>query len=226
MFWTCPNTFHLHYHHLSQVHHYFLSWYSLTRLLISTIDPSSKFTIQLSRVIVQTFKWAHICPVFWQYTITLRKKCVESDQCVEELLRWHQGCRYCFALQDGTWDFSWDAVGGKGFILRWRGNHVAFLELWRDSRISTGNTVFLMCWPREVLSSIRHLYMSIWEGWRQLASTLHIWSRRGKMSFKNLVLHPHCLNTRAWLAIHDSSNFACMDIVLSSNILAKVGAQQ
>ena len=74
MFWTCPNTFHLHYHHLSQVHHY-LSWDSLTRLLISTIDPSSKFTIQLSRVIVQTFKWAHICPVLWQYTITLRKKC-------------------------------------------------------------------------------------------------------------------------------------------------------
>ena len=24
------------------------------------------------------------------------------------------------------------------------GNHVAFLELWRDSRVSTGNTVFLM----------------------------------------------------------------------------------
>ena len=47
------------------------------------------------------------------------------------------------------------AVGGKGLILRRRGNHVAFLELWRDSRISTGNTIFLMCRPREVLSSIR-----------------------------------------------------------------------
>ena len=31
---------------------------------------------------------------------------LESDQCVEELLRLHQGCRYRFALQDGTWDFS------------------------------------------------------------------------------------------------------------------------
>ena len=26
---------------------------------------------------------------------------LESDQCVEELLRLHQGCRYRFALQDG-----------------------------------------------------------------------------------------------------------------------------
>ena len=26
---------------------------------------------------------------------------------------------------------------------------MAFLELWRDSRVSTGNTVFLMCWPRD-----------------------------------------------------------------------------
>ena len=66
-----------------------------------------------------------------------------------------KGSKYCFALQDGTWDFSWDAVVGKGLILRRRWNHVAFLELWRDSRVSMGNTVFLMCWAREVLSSIR-----------------------------------------------------------------------
>ena len=31
---------------------------------------------------------------------------LESDWCVEELLRAHQGCQYRFALQDGTWDFS------------------------------------------------------------------------------------------------------------------------
>ena len=29
-----------------------------------------------------------------------------------------KGAKYRFALQDGTWDFSWDAVGGKGLILR------------------------------------------------------------------------------------------------------------
>ena len=31
-------------------------------------------------------------------------------------------------LQEETWDFSLDAVAGKGLILRWRGNHVVFLE--------------------------------------------------------------------------------------------------
>ncbi len=43
-----------------------------------------------------------------------------------------------------TWDFSWGAVAGKGFILRWRGNHVDFLELQRDSRVMTGNSGCLL----------------------------------------------------------------------------------
>src|SRR5574337_786412 len=47
------------------------------------------------------------------------------------------------------------AVAGKGFILRWRGSHVVFLELRRDSRVTTGNSGCLLCWPREVQSSIR-----------------------------------------------------------------------
>ena len=34
-----------------------------------------------------------------------KKRLLESDWCVEELLRSHQGCQYRFALQDGTWDF-------------------------------------------------------------------------------------------------------------------------
>ena len=29
-----------------------------------------------------------------------------------------KGAKYCFELQDGTWDFSRDAVAGKGLILR------------------------------------------------------------------------------------------------------------
>ena len=37
--------------------------------------------------------------------------------------------KFRFELQDGMWDFSVDAVAGKGFILRWRGTHVVFLEL-------------------------------------------------------------------------------------------------
>src|SRR5574341_697449 len=48
-----------------------------------------------------------------------------------------------------------DSVAGKGFILRWRGNHVVFLELRRDSRVTTGYSGCLLCWPREVRSSIR-----------------------------------------------------------------------
>ena len=43
-----------------------------------------------------------------------------------------------FALQGGTRDFPSDAVAGKGIILRRRGNHVVFLELGRDSRVTTG----------------------------------------------------------------------------------------
>ena len=66
-----------------------------------------------------------------------------------------KGVKYRFALQDGTWDFSWEAVAGKGLILWWRGNQVLFLELRRDSRVTKGNSGFLLCWPREVQSSIR-----------------------------------------------------------------------
>ena len=34
-----------------------------------------------------------------------------------------------FELQFLKWDFSWDAVAAQGYILRWRGNHVVFLEV-------------------------------------------------------------------------------------------------
>ena len=58
-------------------------------------------------------------------------------------------CTYC------TYDFSWEAVAGKGLILWWRGNQVLFLELRWDSWVTKGNSGFLLCWPREVQSSIR-----------------------------------------------------------------------
>ena len=41
----------------------------------------------------------------------------------------------------------WGAVAGKGFILRWRGSHVVFLKLRRDSRVTTRNSGCLLCWP-------------------------------------------------------------------------------
>ena len=52
--------------------------------------------------------------------------------------------RYRVSLHDGTWDFSWDAVAGKGLILRWRENHVVLLKMRRDSRVMTGNLGFLL----------------------------------------------------------------------------------
>ena len=66
-----------------------------------------------------------------------------------------KAAKYRFELQDGTWDFSWDEVAGKGFIFRWCGKHVVFLELWRDSWVTMGNSRCLLCWPREVQSSNR-----------------------------------------------------------------------
>ena len=42
-------------------------------------------------------------------------------------------------LQGGTGDFPSDAFTGKGIILRIGGNHVVFLELRRDSRVTTGD---------------------------------------------------------------------------------------
>ena len=44
-----------------------------------------------------------------------------------------------FALQGGRGDFPLDAVTGKGLILPRGGNHVVFLELRRDSRVTTGD---------------------------------------------------------------------------------------
>src|SRR5574342_731632 len=38
---------------------------------------------------------------------------------------------------------------------RFRGSHVVFLELRRDSRVTTGNSGCLLCWPGQVQSSIR-----------------------------------------------------------------------
>ena len=54
-----------------------------------------------------------------------------------------------FALQGGTGHFPLDAVVGKGLILPRGGNHVVFLELRRDSRVTTGISAFPLGWPLE-----------------------------------------------------------------------------
>ena len=66
-----------------------------------------------------------------------------------------KGGKYRFPFQEGTWDFPGDTVGGKGLILRRLWNHVVILELRRDSRVPTGISGFLLCWPWEAQSSIR-----------------------------------------------------------------------
>ena len=66
-----------------------------------------------------------------------------------------QAVRDRLALQGGTGDFPWDAVAGKGLILPRGGNHVVFLELRRDSRVTTGISGFLLGWPWESQSSPR-----------------------------------------------------------------------
>ena len=47
--------------------------------------------------------------------------------------------RILFALQGGIGDFPLDAVSGKGLIFGRGGNHVVFLELRRDSRVTRGS---------------------------------------------------------------------------------------
>ena len=44
-------------------------------------------------------------------------------------------------------------MAGKGLILPRGGNHVVFLELRRDSRVTTGISAFPLGWPWEALSS-------------------------------------------------------------------------
>ena len=48
-------------------------------------------------------------------------------------------------------------VKGKGLILPRGGNHVVFLELRRDSRVTTGISGFLLGWPWEAQSSLRSI---------------------------------------------------------------------
>ena len=70
---------------------------------------------------------------------------LEGDQCVGELCGSHQGCQIPFRTSRRHMDFSRDAVAGKGFILRLRGNHMVFLEWWQDSQVLTGDSGCLLC---------------------------------------------------------------------------------
>ena len=60
--------------------------------------------------------------------------------------------KYRFEFQEGTWDIPSDAAVEKGLIWQWWGNLVVYLELRRDSQLTTWNSGSLLCCPREVQS--------------------------------------------------------------------------
>src|SRR5574337_21881 len=66
----------------------------------------------------------------------------------------HQGCQVPFRPPIPNVGLL-RRCSGKGLHLAMTGYHVVFLELRRDSRVTTGNSGCLLCWPREVQSSIR-----------------------------------------------------------------------
>ena len=63
-----------------------------------------------------------------------------------------KGAKYRFVLQDGTWDFL-IRCSGQGPHLAMTGEPRVFLELRRDSRVTTGISGFLLGWPWEARSS-------------------------------------------------------------------------
>ena len=54
-----------------------------------------------------------------------------------------------FELQDDTWDFSCEAVAERASSCDDGGTTWFFVELRRDSRVTTGNSGCLLCWPRK-----------------------------------------------------------------------------
>ena len=91
-------------------------------------------TVQLQ--LFQRYWSGHRCGLLWYWMVCFGNVTGMSGNFVGRI----KGAKYRFDLQYLTWDFSWDTVAGKGFILRWRGSHVVFLELRRDSRVTTGNS--------------------------------------------------------------------------------------
>ena len=68
----------------------------------------------------------------------------------------HQGCQVPFRISRRNMGFPLRCCNGKELHLAMTGggggNLVVFLELWQDSRVTTGNSGCLLCWPREVQS--------------------------------------------------------------------------
>ena len=80
---------------------------------------------------------------------------LEVDRDVGEFCGSNQRCQVPFLPPISIVGLLLRRCSGKGIHLAMTGNHVVFLELRRDSRVSTGNSGCLLCWPRQVKSSIR-----------------------------------------------------------------------
>jgi len=79
----------------------------------------------------------------------------DGDRYVGELCGSHQGCQVPFGPPILNAGLLLRRCGGKGLHLAMTGEPREHLDLWRDSRVTTGNSGCLLCWPREVQSSVR-----------------------------------------------------------------------
>ena len=90
----------------------------------------------------------------------------QGDRYVKELCGSHQGFQVPFRTSSQNLGLLMRPHRGKGLHLAIEGNNVDFLELRRDSRVTSGKSGCLLCWPREVQSSVRVLR----ESWGLLSS--------------------------------------------------------
>ena len=67
----------------------------------------------------------------------------------------HEGCQVPFRTSGRNMGIPWRHRSGQGPHLAKRWNQAVFLELRRDSRVTTGISGFLLCWPWEAQSSPR-----------------------------------------------------------------------
>ena len=100
---------------------------------------------------------------------------LEEDRYVGELFGSHQGCQVRFPPSRRNVGLLLRRCSGKGLHLTMTGEPRVFSRIAVGSRVTTGNSGCLLCWPREVQSSIRVAK----ESWVLLSS--HCWANRAHL---------------------------------------------